>query len=150
MEDLSHLRHIAQRQVFADLVNAELLPIIAPLGFVVVDSEVAHVFDNARVDLQAPELRLRAIRERGCVWVNVGPVSEPGTWFDPDLILIHLGLASITQAMDREPHAALRGAGQFVVTMWKDLAAMCAPDQLAATKRALNAIAHERAKVLWG
>ena len=57
---------------FLDRVNVELMPAIAPLGFAVVQSSVADSFDNASVELEGLAFRLRALRERGDVFVDIG------------------------------------------------------------------------------
>lgn len=135
---------------FLDLVNTELVPAIAPLGFAVVQSYVADSFDNATVELEGPALRLCAFRERGQVFVHIGPKSEPGTWFDSDLVLEYLGLMSSTSHRDRDASTALRGAAALVTSFHAELCGLVEPRQLPATKRALSTLGEQRAAKLFG
>jgi len=75
---------------------------VAPLGFTVVQSDTSDSFDNASVVLQAPALRLRVVRERSQVFIDVGPASEPGTWFDSAVVIDYLGLSSKAGFHDRD------------------------------------------------
>lgn len=133
-----------------DLVNAELLPVIAPLGFAVVQSETSPSFDNANVVLQAPALRLRVVRERGQVFLDIGPHSEPGTWFDSAVVMDYLGLSSSAGFHDEDARGMLRGAGAFVTSMWRELTANFSSQQLAVTKKELRSLAEQRAAKLFG
>jgi hypothetical protein len=63
----------AVTEALLDLVNTELLPRIAPLGFKVVETDVSESFDNAAVTLQGPAFRVRVVRERSIVFVDLGP-----------------------------------------------------------------------------
>lgn len=135
---------------FLDLVNAELVPTIASLGFAVVQSHVADSFDNAIVELEGPALRLRAFRDRGQVFVDIGPKSEPGTWFDSDLVLEYLGLMSSTSHRSREASSALRGAAALVTSFHAELCRLVEPRQLPATKRAIGTLGERRAAKLFG
>jgi len=135
---------------FLDLVNAELLPAIARLGFAVVESYVADSFDNASVELAGPTFRLRAFRERGDVFVDIGPVSEPGQWLDSDLMLEHLGLMSSTSDRSREASAALRGAAGWVTTFHAELSELLDTQHLPATKHAIVELGEQRALRMFG
>lgn len=135
---------------FLDLVNTELLPATAPLGFAVVQSHVADSFDNATVELEGPALRLRAFRERGQVFVDIGPKSEPETWFDSDLVLEYLGLMSSTSHRSREASSALRGAAALVTSFHAELCRLVEPQELLVTKRAISALGERRAEKLFG
>jgi len=131
---------------FLDLVNAELVPAIAPLGFAIMQSHVADSFDNASVELEGPALRLRAFRERGDVFVDIGPASEPGQWLDSDLMLEHLGLMSSTSDRNREASAALRGAAAWVTMFHAELSELLDAQHLPATKRAIGELGELRSR----
>ena len=133
-----------------DLVAAELLPAIAPLGFVVVASSVADVFDNATVVMQSAGLRIEVVRERGIVNLDVGPVTEPGTSFGSGLLLNYLGLSAGYGYVGPDARSVLRAAGAFVTSMGDELQTMFEPERLARTKRDLGALAKERAKKMFG
>jgi hypothetical protein len=133
-----------------DLVNAELLPAIAPLGFRVVESSVADVFDNASVVVQALDVRVEVVRDRGIVMFKIGPVTEPATSYDPGLLLNYLGLSSIDGYGGPDARSVLRGVGAFTKSMFNELRTMFGPQHLAQTKKDLNALAEERAARLFG
>jgi hypothetical protein len=135
---------------FLDLLQAELLPAISPVGFVVVRNECFDSFDNAVVELHAPALRLRVVRERSQVFVDIGPASEPGTWVDSDLVLEHLGLMSSTSHRSREASPVLRGIAALVVSNLAELSMLFDPQHLAATKRAIEVLGEQRAVKLFG
>lgn len=132
------------------LVNEELLPTLAPFGFRVVESEAAESFDNAYVVLEAPALRIRVLRERSIVVLDVGPTSEPNTWFDSAVLMDYLGLSPDGGFHDRDARGVLRGAGAFIVSMWNDLTAKFGRHQLAVTKKELSAVREQRAARLFG
>lgn len=128
-----------------ELVNEELLPALTPLGFRVASSEVADVFDNAAVVLEAPALRVRVLRERSIVVLDVGSVSEQNTWFDSAVVMDYLGLSTDAGFHDRNVRGVLSGAGEFITTMWGELTAKFGPQQFAKTKKDLTALREERA-----
>jgi hypothetical protein len=135
---------------FLDLVNAELMPAIAPLGFAVVQSSVADSFDNASVELEGLAFRLRAFRERGDVFVDIGPASEPGQWLDSDLMLEYLGLMSSTSDRSREASAALGGAAAWVTTFHAELSELLDAQHLPATRRVIGDLGEQRAARMFG
>ena len=137
-------------EALLDLVNAELLPLITRLGFVVVHSETAPSFDNANVVLEGAALRLRVVRERGQVFLVIGPRSEPGTWFDSALLMDYLGLSSSASFSYDDARQTLRGAGAFVTAMSDELIAAFSSQQLAATKKELRSRAEARAEKMFG
>lgn len=136
--------------VFLKLVSDELLPILAPFGFQVVSSEIADVFDNASVELEAPALRVRVLRERSIVVLDLGPSSEAGTWFDSAVVMEYLRLSADAGFHDRDARGVLRGAGLFIRSMWDELTTMFGPEKLPITKKELVTLREERAARLFG
>ena len=137
-------------EALLDLVNAELLPEITSLGFAVVESQTSDSFDNANVVLQSSALRLRVIRERSQVFLDIGPQSEAGTWFDSAVVMDYLGLSSNAGFHAEDVRAVLRGVGAFVKSMWSELTAKFSPQQLEATKKELRTLAEARAAKMFG
>jgi hypothetical protein len=133
-----------------EVVQSELIPALAPRGFDVVESATAESFDNAYVVLQAPELRIRIVRERSQVFADFGPTSEPNTWFDSAVIIDHLGLSSEGGFHDRDVQGVLHGVASFVAACWSTLTAMFNEQRLAATKNELEALKEKRAAKLFG
>src|SRR5438067_9622710 len=96
-------------EALVDLVNAKLLSAIVRFGFTVVRSEMSDSFDNANVTLQAPALRLRVIRGRSQIFLDIGPSSEPGTWFDSAVVIDYLGLSARAGFRDEDARGVLHG-----------------------------------------
>lgn len=132
------------------LVNEELLPTLAPLGFRVVESEAAESFDNAYVVLEAQELRVQVLRERSVVVLAMGPTFEPNTWFDSAVLMDYLGLSPEGGFHDRDARGVLRGAGAFITSMWKELTIMFGQQRVVTTKQELNALREQRAATRYG
>lgn len=132
------------------LVNEELLPALAPLGFRIVESETAESFDNAYVVLEAPTLRVQVLRERSIVVLGVGPTSEPNTWFDSAVLMDYLGLSPDGGFHDRDARGVLRGTGAFITSMWSELTTMFGGQQVITTKQELNALREQRAATRYG
>ena len=131
------------------LVETELLPALDS-DFHVVSSEVSESFDNANVELQSPGLRIRVVRERGRVFADFGPVSEPNTWFDSAVLIDYLGLSPDAGFHDRDARRVLHGIAAFVTSLFSELREKFDPQHLAATKRDLEALMKERAAKLFG
>jgi hypothetical protein len=132
------------------LVQTELLPQIEKHGFKVTTSEASDSFDNASVVLQAPELRLRVVRERSQVFADIGPVAEPSTWFDSAVVMDDLGLSSNAGFHDRDQQKVLQGLASFLNAMWGELRARFASDRLAKTKQELQRLKEIRAQRMFG
>jgi hypothetical protein len=132
------------------LVGEELVPVLAPLGFRVVASEVADVFDNASVVLESPAFRIRVLRERSIVVLDLGPRAEPGTWFDSAVVMEYLGLSTEAGFHDRDARGVIHGVGLFIQSMWDELTTMFGPDRVEITKDELHALREERAARLFG
>jgi hypothetical protein len=133
-----------------NLVNEELMVALAPLDFRVVSSEVADVFDNATVVLEAPALRIRVLRERSIVVLDIGPAFEPNTWFDSAVVMDYLGLSTDAGFHDRDARGVLRGAGAFLTSMWKELTTKFERHQFTNTKKELSSLREDRALRLFG
>ena len=95
-------------------------------------------------------MRIRVLRERGIVVLDVGPVTEPNTWFDSAVVMEYLGLSSDSGFHDRDARDVLRGAGAFVTSMWTELTTKFSPQELAHTKHELIVLREERAIRLFG
>ncbi len=132
------------------MVNEELLLVLAPFGFRIVDHHVAEVFDNAYVVLEAPALRIRVLRERSILVLDIGPTSEPNTWFDSTVVMDYLGLSSEGGFHDRNARRMLRGVGAFITSMWKELTAVFSQHQISTAKQQLNALREQRAAKRYG
>ena len=125
-------------------VRRELLPLLQPLGFEVVQSEESESFDNASTVLQSPDFRIRVVRERGVSFADFGPLAEPGTWFDSAVVLDYLGLSESAGFHERDLSTMLRGLGGFIVAFVDDMRAQFQEQDLARRKGALTALKEAR------
>ena len=107
-------------------------------------------FDNSYFVLEAPNLRVRVLRERSVVVVGFGPTSEPGTWFDSSIVMDYLGSSSHGGFHDTDARCVLQAAATFISSMWAELTATFGPQQLVTTKREMRALAEERAAKMFG
>ena len=61
-----------------------------------------RVEEEAQRSLLESALRVRVLRERSIVVLDVGPASEPNTWFDSAVVMDYLGLSSDAGFHDRD------------------------------------------------
>jgi|WetSurMetagenome_2_1015567.scaffolds.fasta_scaffold984306_1 hypothetical protein len=132
------------------LVRQDLLLALRPLGFQVVQAESADSFDNATVVLRSNALQLRIVRERSILFVDLGPPTEPNTWFDSAVIIDYLALSARAGFHGRNPNEVLQGVGTFVNTFWGELRALFAQPDFARRKLELIALKEARATRLFG
>jgi hypothetical protein len=132
------------------LVTDIALPVLAPIGFRLVAAEEPQVFDNAYCVLASEQLRVRVLRERGVVFMDIGPVSEPGLWFDSAVLMEFLGLSHDAGFHDANSTRVLTGAAAFLLRFHVELASAFSAHRLSQTKRELEAIKEERANRLFG
>jgi hypothetical protein len=86
---------------FFDKVKRHLRYLIDDYGFLVAHQENLRIFDNCLVVLQSNDCRVRIVRDRGTVLIDVGPLSAPNVhrlsgspdpWFD-----VYTAVAFLTQ-----------------------------------------------------
>ena len=131
-------------------VKTTLLPLVEAQGFRAVESRISDSFDNAFVTLQSSELLIRITRERGLIEVDFGPATEPGTWFDSDVVLERLGLSIDQSFLGSRADTVMRGVGAFMRTCGGQVRAMFDETNLEMTKRELRRLKEARAERLFG
>ena len=119
-------------------------------GFELGAYEVASIFDNASAEFRSPVLRVKAIRERSVMWLELGPaLGVPAFWFDLPLVLALLGDRAAVQRLEAAGRsieaqaAALREHYGRIVPLFS-------PAEYTGTVRRLNGLAEERATKLFG
>lgn len=60
-------------------------------GFRLADETRSDSFGDAIVDFESATLRVRVLRDRGQVFVDISPADGTPAWFDLPLLLSHLG-----------------------------------------------------------
>jgi hypothetical protein len=136
-------------QDLLELVGQDLLPVLRPLGFEVMQAETADSFDNASVVLQSKALRVRIVRERSLLFADFGPSSEPNTWFDSAVVIDYLGLSAEAGFHGRNSDEVLRGIGKFVSSLWDELQRVFDHQHVVESKRVLTSLKEARAARLF-
>lgn len=132
------------------VVESELLPQLAPLGFQVVAGEAAPHFDNASVVLEGSGLRLQILRERGVVSLDVAPAFSPNAWIDSAVLMDYLGLSQQAGIHGTDVSSALAGIGRFVHSMLSELRAVFSEHRWDTSRRELEELKQSRAERLFG
>ena len=127
-----------------EIVDANVLPNLAERGFSIVSHEESESFDNAVVTLGSPQLRLRIIRERRQLFLDIGCVAEPDIWFDSAVVFDYLGLSDKGGFHGRE-EASLTKMCEFVMVMWRELVLAFSPNSFSKSKKRLEALRDHRA-----
>lgn len=133
----------------AEAVEKRLLPVIAPLGFSIVETVTGTSFDNATVKLQNADMRVRITRERGVVEVDFGPVSQPATWFDSDVVMRYLRVSNDGGLQLQAPRV-LEATGAFILTFSAEIAAMLDSRLLDATTATMEDLKKKRFREQFG
>jgi hypothetical protein len=132
-------------------VESGLLPAIASFGFRLADSHVSDSsFDNAWVELGNQDMRIRIARERSQLLVAFGPASEPGLWFDSDIVFEHLGLSTDSSFPLAGARGVCRAVAAFIAACQAEVSTSFNKQGLAKTKRELQLLQEQRAKRLFG
>lgn len=131
-------------------VESDLVPVLAPLGFRVVDSEVSDHFDNATVVLEGRGLRLQILRERGVVSLDIAPSFAPTAWVDSAVLMEHLGLAKDSGLQVTDASDMMRGVGRFVSAMLPELQSIFGERRWGESRARLEALKRDRADRLFG
>lgn len=79
-----------ERIMFFDLIEHYFQYLINDYGFSVIAKEVYPNFDNAEMILQSNGCRIRVLRERGQVFVDVGPLPPRNNWYDLATLIAYL------------------------------------------------------------
>ena len=126
-------------------VEALLLPLVSSLHLRIVDHSESDSLDNATVTLQAGNVRVRILRERSQVFLDLGSASAPHTWFDSAVVMDHLGLSDDAGFHDRGSNDLFEGIGSFLRSFWGELTVRFDPANFTATNSALGALRDARA-----
>lgn len=133
-----------------DLVEKDLLPCVGSIPLKVVSHSEPSSFDNAEVILTAGNVHLRVIRERGLVFVDIGPTSSPGVWFNSSIVFEFLDLSAVAGWHEESGEVAMAGLCSFLKSCWAELnTAFCSSAVEASTSR-LREIAEVQAKRRFG
>ncbi len=131
-------------------VQATLLPLVSSLNLKVIDHSESASFDNASVTLECGDLRLRIVRERSEVFVDLGPVWDPKSSFDSAVVMDYLGLSDDAGFHDRDAGAAMRGLGSFLRSFSVELSEKFSRAHFPVTKTELTTLRNARAAARLG
>lgn len=118
-------------------------------GFAVVDEARSQAgFGNAYVILQNNDMRVRLVKDRSQLFLDIGPLSDPNTWWDMSLVRRLVGAedraAPPPPAVDR-----IVEDGGFIHAHYTHLKRLLQSDVLSETSRAMKALARERAQQMF-
>jgi hypothetical protein len=102
------------------------------------------------VELSAPRIALRVIRERGQGFVDVRAQEDPGTWFDLDAILRLLKADAESRREVASGNASLESLASIVNRYLGDIEAHFDKAGYRETKTRLSGILDKRAEERWG
>ena len=131
-------------------VEASLLPLLSSLHLKVIDHSESTSFDNASVTLEGGDLRVRIVRERSQVFVDLGPVWDPQTSFDSAVVMDYLGLSDDAGFHDRDAGAVMQGLGSFLRSFSGELSEKFSRADFAVTKAELTTLRNARAAARLG
>lgn len=132
------------------IVETDLMPVLAPLGFSIADSAVSESFDNAFVIVEGADVRLRVLRERGTVFLDLAPTPVPNDWVDSAVVMDFLGLSGDGGFHGRETREVVAGIGAFITGLLSELEVTFNKEQWSSTKQALQDLKERRARRLFG
>jgi hypothetical protein len=125
-------------------IEATLLPLVSCLNLRVIDHSESGSFDNASVTLEGGDLRLRILRERSQVFVDLGPAWDPQSSFDSAVFMDCLGLSDDAGFHDRDAGAVMRGLGSFLRSFADELRNKFSRANFAVTKAELTTLRNAR------
>jgi len=76
--------------LFFDQVEKHFHYLVDKYGFSVVKKELSDHFDNTQIILESKECRIWVLRERGEVYVDIGPLSVPEESYDLTTLIAYL------------------------------------------------------------
>ena len=131
-------------------VEATLLPLVPSLNLKVIDHSESTSFDNASVTLEGGNLRVRIVRERSQVFVDLGPVCDPQSSFDSAVVMDYLGLSEDAGFHNRDADAVLRGLSSFLRSFSPELSEKFTRANFEITKAELTRLRNARAAARLG
>jgi len=135
---------------FADQVASTLERSPNDLGFKIITDRASDAFGDALAVAQSGDVRIRVVRDRGQVFVDIGSAAEPDVWFDSAVVMDALGLSKSGGFGSRDVESVVTGLLGFLKSVWPELTAMFDVRHFAATKRRLSQLQEERAAKRWG
>ena len=97
---------------FEELVRHEFNTVFRRFGAHINSSGRFRIMDFAFVTFAAGNLRVRAVRDRGCLEISVAPIHSPRNWHSLGTALLALeGHRELSQSV---PSSDLRGAGRLL------------------------------------
>jgi hypothetical protein len=131
-------------------VESVLLPRVRHLGLGVAEHQEGSSFDNATVTLASGDVRVRVVRERSIVHMEVASVHSPHAWVDSAVLMEHLGLSKVAGFHGLAVEGVLEGIGSFLKSSWADLERLFDKGSFRETNRALDVLREERSARRWG
>lgn len=131
-------------------VERDFLPNTSMFGFTISHHEESEAFGDALVVLQAGDLRIRLVRDRGQVFVDFGSTADLATWFDSSVVFEFLELSDTSSWHSRDTSSVLNALQSFIQVFGKELSRKFAPSSFPMTRRNLVELREPRANKQYG
>lgn len=126
---------------FFEDVESVVARYLSPLGFTCRATERSEAFGNAWVILEGGNLRLRLVRDRGQIFLDLGSMHDPDeNLFDSAIVVEHLNPGSRPEASNWSGEHSLKQIAQFVSILSSELQSAFSLQRYAGTTAALRAI----------
>lgn len=131
-------------------VQALLPSVIDSLPLRILEHRESASFGDAVVVLQAGELRIRVVRERGQVFADFGSASNTSRWFDSAVVLDVMDLSKIGGFHESETRASLSALAAFLRDCGKELMSLFSSERFPTTEQQLDEVQRSRAARQFG
>ena len=132
---------------FLELVGSILTPALAEVGLLVTDTRAGDSFGDAYAVFDGQDFRVRVIRDRGQVFVDIASATEATNWFNLPIVAAVLGFEASNEAPGIDDETKLSWIATLVRSQAKNLEAAFTPAHYKRTKQRLEE-AEERSKVM--
>jgi hypothetical protein len=131
-------------------VQATLPAAVDSLPLRVIEHRESDSFGDALVVLQAGELRVRVVRDRGQVFADFGSAADPARWFDSAVVMDAMGLSATAGFHDQDAKTSLSGIAALLRDCGQELMALFSSDRFASTEQQFTKVQHARAAKQFG
>jgi hypothetical protein len=113
--------------------------------------EPSQSFDNAELEYRSAAMRVRVLRERGQVFVDLGPaLGVPAYWFDLPVVLCYLGERGEADRLVAGGQRDVAAVAELLRRHYDRIAPLFAPARYAETTRHLTELRRVRADQMFG
>ena len=119
-------------------------------GFRLADDTRRDSFGDAIVDFESATLRVRVLRDRGQVFVDVSPADGPPAWFDLPLLVKYLGDPDAASHLVASGQRDTQEAGDLLRAHYSEIEGLLGSSRSADVVRRLTSLRLARADRRFG